>query len=619
MGKGLSHYARKSLIGFCFDALEYRPRLRASEWISENLVLPPGKNETEPGRVTWDRRPYLVDVIDDIERLGISDVIFVAPTRIGKTFILRMCMAVSIAKDPAPALFIDSTEPKGRGFIRKEFRPLIEHNKILRARKPANRHYYGDGMMLFPGAALTVFGANSDAQVSGETVKRIFGNEVDKWRGSTDEEASIIEQTRHRTESFDDERKHYYSSTPTLETGTIWQEYLKGDQRRWHVPCPDCGHLQQLEWNQVDWAWNPETRDDAGEWDLDKVKEHVRYRCAADGCDALWTQAELWAAVRDPRACWVPTAKGRTRYRSYQINGLYGPKKANTMAELAEDFLTSRQTGFYTDRQDFWNSRMGLPWKEDVSELTVEKFAALEGNYERGTLPDVVQGGVLIVGADVQTWGLPYVVDVYSWDGMCYTIDHGVAATFADLEEIQKGYLELARSAYVIVDINFEDRAAETREAIYTRKHLGWLAAEGFEIMAKDLVKLEMANAFIGGRAQSDNAKFPKLLISLYQFKVEMEKRLTGEIKLWQTYQLGLLSTGTDAKDQQEFYTQLLDERRVPRKKKRVGKPDFEFKSRNKNNHFWDCKVYGLALFYYLQRSRAKKRLRKNRKVVEIK
>ena len=35
-----------------------------------------------------------------------------------------------------------------------------------------------------------------------------------------------------------------------------------------------------------------------------------------------------------------------------------------------------------------------------------------------------------------------------------------------------------------------------------------------------------------------------------------------------------------------------------------AGKPAFEFRSRNKNNHFFDCSVCGMALFWVLSKNR---------------
>src|SRR5690606_13646937 len=99
---------------------------------------------------------------------------------------------------------------------------------------------------------------------------------------------------RHRTESYEYERKHFYSTTPTIEEAIEWQEYLRGDQRKYFVPCPHCGTLQHLEWggaqtrHGVKWAKDAQRADKT--WDFAAVKETVRYHCISEDCDGPgWT------------------------------------------------------------------------------------------------------------------------------------------------------------------------------------------------------------------------------------------------------------------------------------------------------------------------------------------
>lgn len=594
-------------------------RLLPSEWLERHIYLPQGKQETKPGQVSFKDRPWMRELIDSVDDPSLTDIVLVAPTRLGKTFILRMIFAYSIAADPAPVMWVDPTDPKARDISKKELQPLVEANAVLRDRKPSNRHNYNDTVMLFPAAAFTMVGGNSDAQVAGDTVKRVLGNEVDKWRQATEKEAGIAELVRHRTESFDEERKHYWSSTPTLEEMPIWQFYSRGDQRKWQCPCQRCDTLQPLIWENV--VWNPGARISEHKWDLKKVRDSARYSCKNVDCTAHdptgengtgWNDAERVAAVQDERAFWQPTAEAAAQpgWRSYQINGLYGPLKVNRVGELAVDFLSARNTGFYTDRQDFWNSRMGEPWRDQVSSVTTEKFAKREatpfGSYLRGEAPKGWKPDLVIIGFDVQTNRLPFVVAGLDWSGNAFTIDHGDAPSWEDLDQVQEDYRTLAPKSYVIGDINFEDRRAETLEQIFKRKKRGWFAAEGFEL-ASELVKLEEANVYVGGKLQKQKHTAPKLVISLYQFKVELEKRFSGEIPNWFSYQLEIAATPQDVEEQVEYYKQLLDERRVPRKRKIAGKPPFEFRSKNKNNHDFDCWVYILALFWVLQKTQSTK------------
>ncbi|MEO0797176.1 MAG: terminase gpA endonuclease subunit [Verrucomicrobiota bacterium] len=627
--------AFKSLIGASRGFFSAPERLSASEWCESKIVLPSGANESKPGKVDFSYTPYLREPLDTIDDPNVQEVILVAPTRIGKTFLLRMAFAYSVAGDPGSMLWIDMNADSASDVSNEELIPLVNSNPILRARKPNNRHLFAATRMLFPGAAFKMVGANTVTGVSGKTRQRVLGNEVDKWLLATAKEASIIDQCRARSESFDDLRWHCFSSTPTLETMTIWVEYLLGDQRRYFVPLP-CGHFQELAWKQVDWTYDPRTRISKDQYDLDAVRDLTRYRCAE--CGKLHDQKAVTNAVRDPRAHWRATKKGHPKYWTGHVNGLYGPNKSNEMGALAVDFLSSRDTGFYTDRQKFWNLRMGLPWVENATTLKSSELTRLEANYVRGKLPaDVEKADLIIVEADVQTWGIPYVVRGYNWNGESWCIDHATVkgkcvASFDDLEQIQRDYQQLGKRSYVIIDISFADRRQETLEAIYLRqtKGMGWYGVEGYEFLKKDIVRIENRNAFMGGRNQGKEIKVKCLEISTYHFKLELEKRLKGEIGGWHYYSLQSsdefelrsdFELNEAAREREQLFIQLLDERRVPRKKKAAGKPDWIFESKAKNNHGGDCEVYGIALFYVLKNQRsaaARKKKSSERGVIEV-
>lgn len=577
----------------------YAARLSPSQWVERNIVLPAGKYESIPGRVNFDLCPYLREPIDNLENPAVRDTIFLGPTRCGKTFVIRMCMACDIAKNPAPLLLFDSTVEKGEALMKKEIHTLIEANDVLRSRKPESRSNYTLRHILFPGCSIDLYGANSAATAAGDTVKHVYGNELDKWRSETDEEASMVELVRHRTESAEGERKHYFSTTPTTEDGDGWREFVLGDQRRFFVPCPHCGHMQHLVWSQV--RWDPAAQVSEGEWDYRRVSESAHYTC--ESCGKEWTDDQRVAAVRDPRSEWRPTAVAKLpMQRSYQLTGLYGPLQSNRMGDLAVSFLASRRTGWFASRRDFWNSRMGEVYRDTVSTVTADKFRSLMAPYRRGELPDDFKADMIIIAVDVQTNRLPFVVMALNYAGDKRTVDHGDAHTWTDIDKLQRGYSHLAPESFVAVDIGFAQRNAETLEAIHLRRELGWIGVRGAEQMA-ELTKLLQVDPFLGTR-QEGATKINVLYVSAYEFKVEWEKMFMRENDTWRTYTLADRPTSQEIAEQTEYFAQLLDERRVPRKRLLPGKSAFEWKSRAGNNHSFDCHVYILALYYFLSRSR---------------
>lgn len=577
-------------------------RARPTEWLEQNIKLPPGGAEIEPGPIKFDEAPYLREPIDCLVEPGVTDIVISGPTRIGKTIILRMVFALKIAFRPGPTLWVDATMPKAQSVVRKELKPLVNYNSVLAERKPANRHHFSNKEMLFPGAPFNVYGANSEAQVSGDTAEVVLNNEAAKFKGATAKEAAVLELVRHRTETFDNTRRHYTSSTPQTTSGLFWLEVEKGDKRVFEVPCPHCEHMQDLRWiddtgPRVVWA--PEARGVDGKWDLERVRRTARYKCANPACTGEpWTDELRLAAIRDRRARWKPTKDGQPGYRSYLLNGLYGRRKTNRMGELAVDFLAVRQLGFISDRQDWWNSRMGMPWIEEMSELSVKKLASLEREYFRGSLPAAFKPDFTILECDVQVNRMPWVLRAFANTGESHLVDHGEAPTWAALDAVQEAYLALARS-YVIIDISFEDRRAEVLEQIWRRQDRGWIAAEGAEYFP-ERVKVETANVFMGGRAQGEKILVTKLLISTYHFKRELEERLLGNVRNWFLYQLPLIATDDERREFAEYKEQIMAHRRIPRRRKRAGLPAFEFKAARRDDHFADCEVYGLALAYVL-------------------
>ena len=51
------------------------------------------------------------------------------------------------------------------------------------------------------------------------------------------------------------------------------------DMREWTFECPHCRTRQPWKWEQVEWS--KDARDEAGEWDFQKVRDSTAMRCAS--------------------------------------------------------------------------------------------------------------------------------------------------------------------------------------------------------------------------------------------------------------------------------------------------------------------------------------------------
>jgi len=134
---------------------------------------------------------------------------------------------------------------------------------------------------------------------------------------------------------------------PTVTGYGIHKQFLKSDQRRWHVRCEHCGERQPLTW--------------AENVDLDRAI-YVCRRC----------HKELPSVAEGE---WVATYPDRD-VRGYHITKLLLPTE-RALPDLIE---ASKDQTIYR-RQVFHNRDLGEPWEEGGARLTPAMIAACQRDY----------------------------------------------------------------------------------------------------------------------------------------------------------------------------------------------------------------------------------------------
>ena len=179
-------------------------------------------------------------------------------------------------------------------------------------------------------------------------------------------------------------RKTLVGSTPTLrETSVIWLEWLASDQRRFEVPCSDCGYAQALVWANVRWDKTEEGK---------HLPKTAHYVC--EGCGVVWTDADRVDAIA--KGQWVATNPDVTGVAGFHIIGLLSPWA--TLAEIVQEFLSSKADPSLL--QVWTNTVLGEPF--EPAQETVEGTSLLRRgeNYGPQSIPDAVR--MLTAGVDVQ-------------------------------------------------------------------------------------------------------------------------------------------------------------------------------------------------------------------------
>jgi phage terminase large subunit GpA-like protein len=106
----------------------------------------------------------------------------------------------------------------------------------------------------YPGGFVKFVGSNSIADVKSTSARRLIVEEPDDCNLNLRGQGDSIKLIEERGKSFRD-AKVLIGGTPSIKgVSSIDDEYDHSDRCEWHVPCPDCGEFQALEWEQVRWV-----------------------------------------------------------------------------------------------------------------------------------------------------------------------------------------------------------------------------------------------------------------------------------------------------------------------------------------------------------------------------
>jgi phage terminase large subunit (gpA) len=300
----------------------------------------------------------------------------------------------------------------------KRVQPMIKSVKSI------NDKFYENSKLLEldfnNGNYMVLVGANSPSSLSSRSIKYLFFDEIDKYPAFAGKEADPIKLATERTKTFVD-KKIVMVSTPTVESGNIWQAFMSANERRqYYVPCPHCGVSQVLKFKQIKW---PEEHND----NADMIRDTAYYECEHCG-ERIYDKHKMemlrsgeWRAVNE--------SQSKVRSVSYHLSSIYSPWV--TFGDVAYEFKNSKGTP--ATLMNFINSWLAEPWKSSKTKST-QNLEFTQSNYPCGVVPD--KAVLLIASVDVQLDHFWWEVRAYAPGVKSYLIDYGQASTWGDLEEI---------------------------------------------------------------------------------------------------------------------------------------------------------------------------------------
>jgi phage terminase large subunit GpA-like protein len=376
--------------------LAFKPpkKMTLSEW-ADNYAYLSSESSAEGGR--WHTLPYQKGMMDAITDPKIEQITVMKSARVGYSKILNHVAAYHIHQDPCPIMIVQPTIEDAQGYSKEEIAPMLRDTPCLRGLVSEAKSKDGANTILqkqFPGGSLSLVGANSPRGFRRVSRRVVLFDEVDGYPPSAGTEGDQIKLGIRRTEYYWN-RKIVAGSTPTVKDfSRVERMFQQGDQRRYFVPCPDCGHMQYLKWANIKWRDNnPDT---------------ASYAC--EGC-GVWIPAakKRWMVERGE---WRATAPGNGKHVSFHIWAAYSYSPNAAWPNLVEEFLDAKSDA--EQLKTFVNTVLGETWEDEyaskVGADALSERAASEA-YQHRQVPS--EALLLTIGCDVQDDRLS--LSVWGW------------------------------------------------------------------------------------------------------------------------------------------------------------------------------------------------------------
>lgn len=573
------------------DALLPPPALLVSEWAQQNFQL---SSEYSAATGHFEPYPYQTEPLDVLSPSNPADTIaLMCAAQMMKTLIIMIFLGYVIDVDPGPALIVQPNKEDADSFSKERLAPMVNDVPCVAAKTVESKSRDSGNTILqkrFRGGSVSLTGAVSPRGLRRRSVRYLFLDEVDGYEETSD--GDPISLAAARTSKFWN-RKIILCSTPTIKgRSRIEKAFLDSDQRRYFVPCPECGELQTLEWRPAPDAgvrWGQ-----IGEQYV--APEDAVYQCI--GCKTLIPHYRKLEMLRAGE--WRATNPAG-KYPGFGISRLYAPDWSwgRIVTDPMEGFLAAKDDA--ARMQTFKNNVLAEVYQQDSESLDWEKLMSrcIDSPYRMGQVP---QGAAfLTAGVDVQkSWLEGY---VWGWgrNRQRWLIDHWRIEGDPFGQVVWDDLGAKVASVYRRMDgaeLNISKFAVDTGHATnevyqFARQHGAGrvLAVDGRARGAALVGFPTMVDVTIRGRKIANGCKLWPVNVSMA--KSELYGLLSRERpKADEPLPPGWVHFPADAPE--EFFRQLTAERLVPRVVKGFRRYEWQ-KDSSQRNEALDCYDYARA------------------------
>lgn len=554
------------------------------------------KQSARPGKFSTAVTPWVDGILDACDDRSVHKVVCQKSAQVAWTDgVLINVIAKRIHIDPCGIVLLFPKEGSITKFLNQKFVPSVESTPelsdlidVTTSRKSGNTKDFKN----FPGGFIALVGSNAPDNVKSLSAPLVAIEEPDDCNTNVGQQGDSKKLLEERSKTYSN-RLILSGGTPSVKSlSPIETDYENSDQRKFFVPCHECGESHVLSWDNV---LIPEDKNQN-----DKIygiykPDEAMYVCP---CGTAWDDQQKNRNVKKGK--WIATAPFHG-VAGFYINELYSSFKASSFAELARKYIEAKnelEKGDESAMIVFTNSTLGLgyEYKTDAPEVDELEDKALD--YNEMLVPQ--HGLVVTAGVDVQhdrfaivlrAWGRDEESWLVYWNEIYGVVTDKTDPVWGQLDNILFSPIKHTSGVFLRVSaISIDSSDGQTNDLVYAwvreRINRGVMAIKGANSLEAEIYAKPRAIDFNAKK----KTKAQRYGLQVYAVGTNKAKDLIdGRLKL----------TGIGPsrfhfyKDvRSDYFNQLLSEIKAPSRAYR--KKMIWQKKAGERNEALDCEVYAL-------------------------
>lgn len=400
------------------------PEIDVDEWADANRILT-SKSAHVIGPWVTGRFPFSREWMKNVSPSSpVEETIVMAARQLAKTdgLVLNL-LGYWMDCRSGPVQVVQPTVDNAKTWVKQRMRPMIEACGSLNKKLGRRRSRDASNTLLgieYPGGTVRIGGANSSSSLRIQGARVVIGDELGEWTEDADGHGDPLAIVKEGASNFPD-RKFAFTGNPGIRGSCRTErEFLRGDQRRYFIPCPHCRHMDIITFQGRDWFGASEGAHHWIEWQKPVPEGEMPVAWMVCGKCAQRVDENQYKTWMLEHGEWRPTAPGNGITRSYQISGLYSPLGFRSWSRVVHTFLGAKDKP--NELRSFVTNVLGETWEERSDKVQVAELLRKERLEDYGA--EVPHGvGVLVSATDTQDDRLIHSVWGYGAGEECWLIE----------------------------------------------------------------------------------------------------------------------------------------------------------------------------------------------------